>query len=87
MSRRREGRGSPVSLLAADSVTLVHHGLTGVSSKGNGRDHAKFSPVATASYRLLPRIRFTEVRREGGLHTQRRSVCNWRGRRGAGCPV
>lgn len=36
-----------------------------VSSKGNGRDHAKFSPVATASYRLLPRIRFTEVRREG----------------------
>lgn len=24
--------------------------------KGLGRDHAKFSPVATASYRLLPRI-------------------------------
>lgn len=24
--------------------------------KGQGRDHAKFSPVATASYRLLPRI-------------------------------
>lgn len=24
--------------------------------KGIGRDHAKFSPVATASYRLLPRI-------------------------------
>lgn len=24
--------------------------------KGVGRDHAKFSPVATASYRLLPRI-------------------------------
>lgn len=29
--------------------------------KGNGRDHAKFSPVATASYRLLPRIRFTQA--------------------------
>jgi DNA-directed RNA polymerase I and III subunit RPAC1 len=25
--------------------------------KGIGRDHAKFSPVATASYRLLPEIR------------------------------
>lgn len=24
--------------------------------KGIGRDHAKFSPVATASYRLLPDI-------------------------------
>lgn len=24
--------------------------------KGLGRDHAKFSPVATASYRLLPQI-------------------------------
>lgn len=27
--------------------------------KGLGRDHAKFSPVATASYRLLPEIVFT----------------------------
>merc|ERR1719513_175235 len=25
--------------------------------KGVGKDHAKFSPVATASYRLLPEIR------------------------------
>lgn len=25
-------------------------------TKGTGKDHAKFSPVATASYRLLPRI-------------------------------
>lgn len=24
--------------------------------KGIGKDHAKFSPVATASYRLLPEI-------------------------------
>lgn len=29
--------------------------------KGIGRDHAKFSPVATASYRLLPDIRLTRV--------------------------
>lgn len=28
--------------------------------KGIGRDHAKFSPVATASYRLLPEIRLVE---------------------------
>jgi len=28
--------------------------------KGIGRDHAKFSPVATASYRLLPQIELTE---------------------------
>ena len=27
--------------------------------KGVGRDHAKFSPVATAFYRLLPDIRLT----------------------------
>ncbi|XP_046351285.2 DNA-directed RNA polymerases I and III subunit RPAC1-like [Haliotis rufescens] len=27
--------------------------------KGIGKDHAKFSPVATASYRLLPEIRLT----------------------------
>lgn len=29
--------------------------------KGIGKDHAKFSPVATASYRLLPEIRLTKV--------------------------
>ncbi len=28
--------------------------------KGNGKDHAKFSPVATASYRLLPVITLKE---------------------------
>jgi len=28
--------------------------------KGVGKDHAKFSPVATASYRLLPQITLTE---------------------------
>jgi DNA-directed RNA polymerase I and III subunit RPAC1 len=28
--------------------------------KGVGKDHAKFSPVATASYRLLPEITFAE---------------------------
>ena len=28
--------------------------------KGIGRDHAKFSPVATASYRLLPCIKLTK---------------------------
>ena len=28
-----------------------------VAIKGVGKDHAKFSPVATAYYRLLPEIR------------------------------
>ena len=30
--------------------------------RGIGKDHAKFSPVATASYRLLPRISLSEER-------------------------
>jgi len=34
-------------------------GLTCYCVKGIGKDHAKFSPVATASYRLLPDIQFT----------------------------
>lgn len=29
-------------------------------AKGIGKDHAKFSPVATASYRLLPEITLTK---------------------------
>ena len=29
--------------------------------KGIGRDHAKFSPVATAFYRLMPSIKITKV--------------------------
>ncbi|XP_011646052.1 DNA-directed RNA polymerases I and III subunit RPAC1 [Pogonomyrmex barbatus] len=32
--------------------------------KGIGKDHAKFSPVATASYRLLPSIRLTKPVRD-----------------------
>lgn len=28
--------------------------------KGTGRDHAKFSPVATASYKTLPKITLTK---------------------------
>lgn len=31
-----------------------------VCVKGIGKDHAKFSPVATASYRLLPEITLTK---------------------------
>jgi len=27
-----------------------------IAGKGMGKDHAKFSPVSTASYRLLPTI-------------------------------
>lgn len=39
--------------------------------KGIGRDHAKFSPVATASYRLLPTIRLlTEIRGEAAVRLQ-----------------
>ncbi|VDL65567.1 unnamed protein product [Nippostrongylus brasiliensis] len=36
--------------------------------KGIGRDHAKFSPVATASYRLLPTIRLlSEIKGEAAI--------------------
>lgn len=39
--------------------------------KGIGRDHAKFSPVATASYRLLPTIRLlSEIRGEAAVRLQ-----------------
>nr|CDJ82034.1 DNA-directed RNA polymerase domain containing protein [Haemonchus contortus] len=39
--------------------------------KGIGRDHAKFSPVATATYRLLPTIRLLgEVRGEAAVRLQ-----------------
>ncbi|ETN84264.1 RNA polymerase Rpb3/Rpb11 dimerization domain protein [Necator americanus] len=39
--------------------------------KGIGRDHAKFSPVATASYRLLPTIRLlSEVHGEAAIRLQ-----------------
>ena len=34
--------------------------LTVHVNKGIGRDHAKFSPVATATYRLMPRIEINE---------------------------
>lgn len=37
------------------SIDIVSHAIKGV-----GRDHAKFSPVATASYRLLPTIDILE---------------------------
>ncbi len=44
--------------------------------KGIGKDHAKFSPVATASYRLLPAISFPEGRPvSGGEAKQLRSMC------------
>lgn len=32
-------------------INIIMHAVKGV-----GKDHAKFSPVATASYRLLPEI-------------------------------
>ncbi|PIO67901.1 DNA-directed RNA polymerase, alpha subunit, domain protein, partial [Teladorsagia circumcincta] len=39
--------------------------------KGIGRDHAKFSPVATATYRLLPTIRLLgEIRGEAAVRLQ-----------------
>ena len=31
-----------------------------ICEKGIGKTHAKWSPVSTASYRLLPHIEFTE---------------------------
>ncbi len=41
--------------------------------KGIGKDHAKFSPVATASYRLLPEITLT--RRVEGADAERLRDC------------
>lgn len=41
--------------------------------KGIGRDHAKFSPVATASYRLLPEIKL--IRRVKGEMADRLKNC------------
>lgn len=41
--------------------------------KGLGRDHAKFSPVATASYRLLPEIKL--LRRVSGEQAHRLAGC------------
>jgi len=40
-------------LRPGQQITLEAH-----ARKGNGRNHAKYSPVATAAYRLLPRIIF-----------------------------
>ena len=40
-----------VKLAPGQEIELEAHAV-----KGIGKDHAKFSPVATASYRLLPRI-------------------------------
>lgn len=45
--------------------------------KGIGQDHAKFSPVATASYRLLPLIKITKPIR--GKAAERFAACFPRG--------
>ena len=42
-------------LRPGQSIALEAH-----CRKGIGRDHAKFSPVCTASYRLLPQITFPQ---------------------------
>jgi DNA-directed RNA polymerase I and III subunit RPAC1 len=42
-------------LRPGQAIELEAHGR-----KGIGKDHAKFSPVATASYRLMPRIELLE---------------------------
>lgn len=44
-------------LLPGQEINLVCH-----ARKGIGMDHAKYQPVATASYRLLPDISIDEVR-------------------------
>lgn len=44
-----------VILRTGQSLTLEAH-----CRKGKGKDHTKFSPCATASYRLLPEIRFQQ---------------------------
>lgn len=45
--------------------------------RGIGKDHAKFSPVATASYRLMPEITFTE---DVSFLCFRRVICFMSGR-------
>lgn len=50
----------------ADKIPITKLGkfqelkLTVFCSKGIGRDHAKWSPVATATYRILPSITFKQ---------------------------
>ena len=48
-----EGNITVAMLKAGQRIALEAH-----ARKGIGKDHTKFSPVATASYRLLPDIRF-----------------------------
>jgi len=45
-------KGNSLTHLLTYSLTYLH------TRAGIGKDHAKFSPVATASYRLLPEIVF-----------------------------
>jgi len=59
--------------------------ITMFAVKGVGRDHAKFSPVATAFYRLLPAIRLLRpVRGEAALRLQKCFSPGVIGVRGAG---
>eukprot|EP01128_Nolandella_sp_AFSM9_P009107 TRINITY_DN5744_c0_g1_i1.p1 TRINITY_DN5744_c0_g1~~TRINITY_DN5744_c0_g1_i1.p1 ORF type:complete len:356 (-),score=76.88 TRINITY_DN5744_c0_g1_i1:55-1122(-) len=59
-----DGQSARMASLVHDDIILtqLRPGQAVVAScfchKGVGRDHAKFSPVATASYRLLPDIEF-----------------------------
>lgn len=50
-----EGNITVAMLKAGQRIALEAH-----ARKGIGKDHTKFSPVATASYRLLPDIRFPQ---------------------------
>uniref|UniRef100_A0A1I7XNE7 DNA-directed RNA polymerases I and III subunit RPAC1 n=1 Tax=Heterorhabditis bacteriophora TaxID=37862 RepID=A0A1I7XNE7_HETBA len=73
--------GNQATLFSSDPPRMVHDDILLAklrpgqqieaschAVKGIGRDHAKFSPVATASYRLLPTIRLVgEIRGEAAI--------------------
>ena len=55
------GQGvSPTATHTYRSSSAQSIELEAFAVKGEGKDHAKFSPVATASYRLMPEILLLE---------------------------
>lgn len=62
-------------LRPGQSIALEAH-----CTKGMGKEHAKWSPVATAWYRLHPEVVLLKVRREG--HQRSLSLHSWMGASG-----
>ena len=48
--------------------------LTAYATRGNGKEHAKWSPVSTASYRMKPTVRITD-RIDGAAAVKLKATC------------